>query len=289
MSFAVEFVKLEIFTEAYLRGLVNGAREEPISNEQKEIMNAQLQCDYEKWVQNGQDLTPVIMHHRASVDEITITINDVFEQVEKLELSNTNPHLIGVQLDFAMCCLRRTIVSESEEWDRIQEIVDSINSKYVEICNKIDNLASTSRNTRIVSMYQTPLSGYYTTSSTGSQVYYVPQYHPQMSPYFIPQYQIPQQFPTNSSRVPVIQNRNSGPATSSSTRNNTNTVQSSYQNNQSDYAVVGPHEGSHNWMSKLAAKYQPVKIIRNRVVRSIKNVVPELNDLLRMSYEDSDE
>ena len=64
--------------------------------------------------------------------------------------------------------------------------------------------------------------------------------------------------------------------------------------------------GAHNWMSKLAAKYQPVKIIRKRGhntyevedifggksildVRSIKNVVPELNDILRMGYDDVDE
>ena len=64
--------------------------------------------------------------------------------------------------------------------------------------------------------------------------------------------------------------------------------------------------GAHNWMSKLAAKYQPVKIIK-RIghntyevedifnsrsildVRSIKNVVPELSDILRVGYEEVDE
>ena len=64
--------------------------------------------------------------------------------------------------------------------------------------------------------------------------------------------------------------------------------------------------GAHNWMSKLAARYQPVKIIRKLGhntyevedifesktvldVRSIKKVVPELSELLRLGYEDNNE
>ena len=63
--------------------------------------------------------------------------------------------------------------------------------------------------------------------------------------------------------------------------------------------------GSHNWMSKLAAKYYPVKIIRKLGhntyevldvnnskhtldVRSINNVVPELQDILREIIEEND-
>ncbi|KAL7050237.1 hypothetical protein ACKWTF_004001 [Chironomus riparius] len=252
--------ELEIFTEAYLRGLVSGVKEETVANDQKEVINAQLQCDYERWVQKGQDLTPVIMHHRASVDEITITINDVFEEVERLEASNANPRLVGVQLDFAICCLKRTIISDSEEWNKIQEMVDSINSKYAEICNKLENTPSTSQNARSnntfnsnmnSTMYQTPLSGYYTAPSTGSRVYYVPQYHPQLSPCFVPQaYQAPLQHPMNATfsnfnntrQMPV--NPRSNPATATSSFNRNNTPQRLFQNNSSEYAVIGPHKVS---------------------------------------------
>lgn len=62
--------------------------------------------------------------------------------------------------------------------------------------------------------------------------------------------------------------------------------------------------GAHNWMSKLAARYQPVKIVRVKGhntyevedifgnksildVRSIKDAVPELSDILRSDYEDN--
>lgn len=265
----IHLTEVQLFTEAYLRGLISGEREETITDTQKEIINAQLQCDYERWLQRGQDLTPIVMNHRASVEEIMHTMNDVLKEIKRLETSRANPHAIGVLLDFAICCLKRTIVNDPEEWDQIQEIVDNINSKYSEVIGKMqENSARTPQtsanvNNSTPNVNQSSSPGYYTAPSSGSTSYYVPQYMP--SPYMTPQYQASQQFPVNSTytncnnrgRVPTNQQMNAARSTSPFDRSGNFGFQNTFSS-RNNSALIGPHKVSATIISIIGKNvYEP--------------------------------
>lgn len=130
----------QIFAEAFLRGLICGQVTETVSAEQRVIIDKQLQCDYEKWCFTGQDLTPVFMNHRATVSEITAIVEEVLNEITRLEVSGANLMAIGAQLDYAISCLKRTTIY-AEELNCVRRIIQQINLKYQQICsnNSINN------------------------------------------------------------------------------------------------------------------------------------------------------
>ncbi|KAL7025590.1 hypothetical protein ACKWTF_013553 [Chironomus riparius] len=118
----------QIFAEAFLRGLVCGQADEAVTREQRSIIDNQLRCDYEKWCQTGQDLTPLFMNHRATVSETVTIIEEVFTEIARLEASGAHLMAIGAQLDFGVSCLRRTMIGE-EEVNVVRRMIQHINQK----------------------------------------------------------------------------------------------------------------------------------------------------------------
>jgi hypothetical protein len=45
-----------------------------------------MRVDFEKMAQTGQDLTPVIMHQRETVEEMLEMAKDVFLEVERMQV-----------------------------------------------------------------------------------------------------------------------------------------------------------------------------------------------------------
>jgi len=124
----------QIFAEAFLRGLICGQSDELVTSEQRAIIDNQMKCDYEKWCFTGQDLTPVFMNHRATVGEIIAIIEEVANEVTRLEASGASVMAIGAQMDFAVGCLKRTVI-ESGEINAVRRIIQQVNQKYHQICN----------------------------------------------------------------------------------------------------------------------------------------------------------
>ena len=268
----------QIFAEAFLRGIVSGEREEVVSNEQKKIIDTQLRCDFEKWIQGGQDLTPIFMNHRASVDEVVILMTELWDEINRLETSRASSYAIGVQLEFAISCLKRTIVAEPDECEQIQNIVDRINAKYIEICTQIErNSRQTMNNSPsiIPNAFSSPMSGYYTAQpmnvpmNVPPATYVIPQYLPQPSaPYITPQnlrYPGPQQIPVpmnyqspNNRQVPMNPQVNQSIPVPSFERSNIAGSQMSMLNGRGNSSLVGPHKVSATIISIIGKNiYEP--------------------------------
>ncbi|XP_070506630.1 uncharacterized protein [Chironomus tepperi] len=182
----------QIFSEAFLRGLVSGEREEVVTREQKQIIDSQLRCDYEHWIRGGNnlcDFTPIVMNHRATVDEISILMTDMIEEVDRMQVSRASPYAIGVQLEFGANCMKRTVVTNPDEWDLVQEIVDTINTKYAEVCNQIENSRqqNTPLNNTFPVGFQTPGPNFHSNQPNVFPQYFVPQYFPPASTPFLNQ------------------------------------------------------------------------------------------------------
>ena len=124
----------QIYAEAYLRGIVSGQVDELVTREQRNMIDNQLRCDFEKWCQTGQDLTLLLMNHRASVAETANIIDEVFAEIARLEASGATLMAIGAQLDFGINCLRRTMIEENEV-NLVRRMIHYINQKYCQVCN----------------------------------------------------------------------------------------------------------------------------------------------------------
>jgi len=283
----------QVFSEAFLRGLVTGVREEVVTREQRQIIDSQLRCDYEHWIKGGNnhcDFTPIVMNHRATVDEVSILMTDMLEEINRMQVSQATPYAIGIQLEFGANCLKRTIVTDPEEWEIVQDIVDTINAKYAEICTQIENGTANSinANNNFPSAFQTPRSSYYSAQPTATPQFFTPQYFPRASTPFVnqqvPCYQIPQQqqmgnfHNVNNAQVPVnsqqnqtySMNREANPAQPVHPQPNIlqNTQmfeasrnfpqQASLLNGRNNSSLVGPHKVSATIISIIGKNvYEP--------------------------------
>lgn len=155
----------QIYAEAFLRGLICGKSDESVSAEQKNTIDAQLKCDYEKWCCTGQDLTPVFMNHRATLDELNAAMEEVFAEIVRLEASGANICAVGAQIEFIINCVRRTNLNGVNSND-IQAIINKINKKYAEIYGSFTrtNISSQPTSTIYLTPLQTPGTSGFTSS-----------------------------------------------------------------------------------------------------------------------------
>jgi hypothetical protein len=120
----------QIYAEAFLRGLVNGNRDEIVTNQLKQVLDMQLKCDYEKWVATGQDLTPTFMERRPTMEEMSQIIREMINEFSRLEFVGASNYAKGVQLDFAISCMKRTNYETVDNLREIYEMILEINNRY---------------------------------------------------------------------------------------------------------------------------------------------------------------
>lgn len=123
----------QVYAEAYLRGLVNGRQQEVISSADRKIIDEQLMTDYQRFCTSKVDLTPVIMDFRPTSSEASVIINEMFAELTRLEASGADIAALGAQIEFAINVLKRTNLSGLENVNRLMQIIEHVNEKYMEL------------------------------------------------------------------------------------------------------------------------------------------------------------
>ena len=144
----------QIYAEAFLRGLISGQEDDAVTVEIKNIIDIQMRQDFEKFIQTRQDLTPIFMNHRATMKDATTIVKEVFNEFSRLKCVGASVYALGVQLEFAVNCLKRTLYAETDNLDQIQHFVDEINKSFQQIV-MVQSPGSVNLNATQTSAYMT--------------------------------------------------------------------------------------------------------------------------------------
>ena len=243
------------FAEAFLRGLVCGQEGETVTDEIKSIMDTQMRQDFEKFNRDGNDYTPVFMNHRASVAEAIAIIKEAFNEFARLKCVGASIHSLGVQLEFVINCLKRTVFNNDDDLQQIRQAVSEINKAFQQVTNQSsDNMNSTQSSAYVTAQNQSTFNANInspwnaTFPSTPNQI---PMYQPiQANISYAPnnlQTSSPQpanNFNSGNGNLAPSQNRLRSPTSTNRMFDRNRNQNYSLLNSSANNSLIGPHKVS---------------------------------------------
>lgn len=127
----------QIYAEAFLRGFITGD-DDVVTAAIKQAIDAQLKADHEKWATTQQDLTPIHMNYRPNIEEALQVVGEAMDGFNMLSSCNASVLSRGIQLEFAINCLKRTNYEAYDGTQRpaIEQALAEINRRYFAVCNE---------------------------------------------------------------------------------------------------------------------------------------------------------
>jgi hypothetical protein len=248
----------QIYAEAYLRGMVNGRTQETISSQDRKILDEQMRTDYQRWRSTGVDLTPIVMDFRATPNEASVLIREMFSEFTRLEESGADIAAIGAQIEFGINILKRTNWSELDNEEGLEDTIDYLNEKYAELCilRPMDTTPTINVQRPEIPRQQflSPVNRTYNVRPNANQQNDSMQY---LTPRPAPRTTFPNQNTAGSSRNTDerMMERTNTPSTSAFSENQTqNSILSGRQNS----VLVGPHRASSTVINLISKNvYEP--------------------------------